>query len=74
MILVQLESALRGSRSELAGEPGDDYGRRTVMHQNAELRRRLEEEQSTYRRKLQLYQDGQQRQALLVQKLQAKVS
>lgn len=43
------------------------------MQQNLELRRKLEEEHSSYKRKLQAYQDGQQRQAQLVQKLQAKV-
>uniref|UniRef100_A0A8C3P413 Rootletin-like coiled-coil domain-containing protein n=1 Tax=Cyanoderma ruficeps TaxID=181631 RepID=A0A8C3P413_9PASS len=37
------------------------------------LRRLLEEEQAAYKRKLQAYQEGQQRQAQLVQKLQAKV-
>ncbi|CAM9226749.1 unnamed protein product, partial [Lampetra fluviatilis] len=37
------------------------------------LRRRVDEEASAYRRKLQAYQEGQQRQAQLVQKLQAKV-
>ncbi|XP_041036037.1 rootletin-like [Carcharodon carcharias] len=39
---------------------------------NAGLRRQLEEEQIAYKRKLQTYQEGQQRQALLVQKLQGK--
>lgn len=38
-----------------------------------DLRRRLEEEQAAYKRKLTAYQEGQQRQAQLVQKLQAKV-
>lgn len=44
------------------------------MQQNIELRRRLEDEHSHYKTKLQSYQDSQQRQAQLVQKLQAKVS
>ena len=39
-----------------------------------DLRRRLDEEQAAYKRKLTAYQEGQQRQAQLVQKLQAKVS
>ena len=39
-----------------------------------ELRRKLEDEHASYKRKLQAYQDGQQRQAQLVQKLQAKVT
>ena len=37
------------------------------------LRQKLEEEQASYKRKLQAYQEGQQRQAQLVQKLQSKV-
>ncbi len=50
----------------------DDSGKSLVYH-NIDLRRRLEEEHASYKRKLQAYQDGQQRQAQLVQKLQAKV-
>ena len=46
---------------------------KTLMQQNIELRRKLEEEHAGYKRKLQAYQDGQHRQAQLVQKLQAKV-
>lgn len=43
------------------------------MQQNIDLRKKLEDEHSNYKRKLQAYQDGQQKQASLVQKLQAKV-
>uniref|UniRef100_A0A3B1IVJ3 Rootletin-like coiled-coil domain-containing protein n=1 Tax=Astyanax mexicanus TaxID=7994 RepID=A0A3B1IVJ3_ASTMX len=46
---------------------------RSLAQQNVDLRRRLEEEQAAYKRKLTAYQEGQQRQAQLVQKLQAKV-
>uniref|UniRef100_A0A3B4YPM5 Ciliary rootlet coiled-coil, rootletin n=1 Tax=Seriola lalandi dorsalis TaxID=1841481 RepID=A0A3B4YPM5_SERLL len=46
---------------------------RSLAQQNVDLRRRLDEEQASYRRKLTAYQEGQQRQAQLVQKLQAKV-
>jgi len=46
----------------------------SVAQQNVDLRRRLDEEQAAYKRKLAAYQEGQQRQAQLVQKLQAKVS
>ncbi|KAL7976175.1 hypothetical protein Chor_008272 [Crotalus horridus] len=46
---------------------------KSLAKQNIELRRRLEEDQGSYKRKLQAYQEGQQRQAQLVQKLQAKV-
>jgi len=54
---------------------GDDAdGKSSSMaEQNVELRRRLDEERSGYRRKLQTYQDEQQRQMQLVQRLQAKV-
>jgi len=37
------------------------------------LKSKLEEEHANYKRKLQAYQDGQQRQAQLIQKLQQKV-
>uniref|UniRef100_A0A4W4HEL0 Rootletin-like coiled-coil domain-containing protein n=1 Tax=Electrophorus electricus TaxID=8005 RepID=A0A4W4HEL0_ELEEL len=53
---------------------GDPSECRSLAQQNVELRRRLEEEQAAYKRKLTAYQEGQQRQAQLVQKLQAKVS
>jgi len=53
---------------------GEDLGTRSIVQQNIELRKKLDEEHSNYKRKLQAYQDGQQRQAQLVQKLQAKVS
>lgn len=46
---------------------------RSLPQQNVDLRRRLDEEQAAYRRKLTAYQEGQQRQAQLVQRLQAKV-
>uniref|UniRef100_A0A8C3NKI9 Rootletin-like coiled-coil domain-containing protein n=1 Tax=Geospiza parvula TaxID=87175 RepID=A0A8C3NKI9_GEOPR len=46
----------------------------SLAQHNIELRRLLEEEQAAYKRKLQAYQEGQQRQAQLVQKLQAKVN
>ena len=52
---------------------GEDLGTRNLVQQNIELRKRLDEEHQNYKRKLQAYQDGQQRQASLVQKLQAKV-
>lgn len=54
------------------GDPHSSESR-SVAQQNVDLRRRLDEEQAAYRRKLTAYQEGQQRQAQLVQKLQAKV-
>ncbi len=45
-----------------------------LVQQIIELRRKLDDEQQTYKRKLQHYYDSQQRQGQLVQKLQQKVS
>ena len=64
----QLEQSLRGDSLE-----SGDSASKTLVQQNIDLRRKLEDEHSSYKRKLQAYQDGQQRQAQLVQKLQAKV-
>ena len=44
-----------------------------LVQQVAYLKSKLEEEHSNYKRKLRAYQDGQQRQAQLIQKLQQKV-
>ncbi|RXN03156.1 rootletin isoform X1 [Labeo rohita] len=69
-ISERLEQALRLD----AGEEGlDSPESRSLAQQNVDLRRRLDEEQAAYKRKLTAYQEGQQRQAQLVQKLQAKV-
>ena len=70
MCVFQLEQALQLEKGEAAREDPNAQG---LFQQNIELRRRLEEEHSGYKRKLQAYQEGQQRQAQLVQKLQAKV-
>ncbi|CAG06853.1 unnamed protein product, partial [Tetraodon nigroviridis] len=69
-ISERLEQALRFDTADGdcdAAEP------RSLAQQTLDLRRRLEEEQAAYKRKLTAYQEGQQRQAQLVQKLQAKV-
>lgn len=66
----QLEQALR---FETGDEDHDSPESRSLAQQNVDLRRRLDEEQAAYKRKLTAYQEGQQRQAQLVQKLQAKV-
>lgn len=66
----QLEQALR---FETEDGDHDSSESRSMAQQNVELRRRLDEEQAAYKRKLTAYQEGQQRQAQLVQKLQAKV-
>uniref|UniRef100_A0A669QPI1 Rootletin-like coiled-coil domain-containing protein n=1 Tax=Phasianus colchicus TaxID=9054 RepID=A0A669QPI1_PHACC len=44
-----------------------------LLHRGMRSLQLLDEEQAAYKRKLQAYQEGQQRQAQLVQKLQAKV-
>lgn len=41
--------------------------------QIALLKQKLDDEHTNYKRKLQAYQEGQQRQAALIQKLQNKV-
>ena len=65
-----MEQALKLSSGEISS---DDVGQKSLVQQNIELRKKLDEEHANYKRKLQAYQDGQQRQAQLVQKLQAKV-
>uniref|UniRef100_A0A672L071 Rootletin-like coiled-coil domain-containing protein n=1 Tax=Sinocyclocheilus grahami TaxID=75366 RepID=A0A672L071_SINGR len=69
-ISERLEQALRLETGE---EGRDSPESRSLAQQNVDLRRRLDEEQAAYKRKLTAYQEGQQRQAQLVQKLQAKV-
>ena len=69
---MQLEQLLQVSsgdieRDSMTSEVG-------LVHQNVSLRSKLEDEHNTYKRKIQAYQDGQQRQALLIQKLQSKVN
>ena len=50
-----------------------DAGNDSLVQQVTYLRHKLDDEHASYKRKLQAYQDGQQRQAQLIQKLQAKV-
>ncbi|KAG7483363.1 hypothetical protein JOB18_046615 [Solea senegalensis] len=69
-ISERLEQSLR---FDTADGDQDSPESRSLAQQNVDLRRRLEEEQAAYKRKLTAYQEGQQRQAQLVQKLQAKV-
>ena len=52
----------------------EDPNTKSLVQQNIELRRKLEDEHGGYKRKLTAYQEGQQRQAQLVQKLQSKVA
>ena len=52
---------------------GDTGPGESLVQTNSILRQKLDEEHANYKRKLQAYQDGQQRQAQLIQKLQSKV-
>ena len=52
---------------------GEVRSNESLVQTNAMLRLKLDEEHANYKRKLQAYQDGQQRQAQLIQKLQSKV-
>ena len=52
---------------------GDSRQNESLVQTNSMLRLKLDEEHANYKRKLQAYQDGQQRQAQLIQKLQSKV-
>lgn len=51
----------------------DDGDKESLVRQNYALRHRLEEEQATYKRRLDTYRQAQQNQAALVSRLQAKV-
>ena len=55
----QLETLLKRERGDVSV---DEVGNQSLVQQNIELRRKLEEEHTSYKRKLQQYQDGQARQ------------
>lgn len=56
-------------RGDGSGSSDDD----TLTRQNTDLRQRLQDEASLYRRRLDTYRQAQQNQAALVSRLQAKV-
>ena len=58
---------------ELAGAASSNDNH-ILMQQVLELRRKLDDEHQSYKRKLQHYQESQQRQAQVVSKLQQKVT
>nr|XP_018903426.1 PREDICTED: rootletin-like [Bemisia tabaci] len=62
---------------EVSGSSGSggkmEEEREPLHHQNQQLRRQLEEESATYKRRLDTYKQAQQHQAALVSRLQAKV-
>ena len=79
VLFFQLEHYIKGGTSPTSGGytsgfgAGDQSVDGNVVQQVAYLKNKLEEEHTNYKRKLQAYQDGQQRQAQLIQKLQQKV-
>jgi len=70
---TQMNDAERDRDDAVVSLTSRDLAGPSVTQQNDELRRRLDDEHAQYKRKLQSYHDEQQRQALLVQKLQTKV-
>lgn len=60
-------------RSTRMSSPGPIESSSQLLRQNHELRNRLQEEQSNYRRRLETYKQAQQNQATLVSRLQSKV-
>ncbi len=71
---IQLEQSLRAQGIDISSDTNsDEPERRILVQQNIDLRRKIEEEHQNYKRKLSNYQEGQQKQAQLVQKLQQKV-
>lgn len=57
----------------LRGDGGGSSDDDSLSKQNVDLRQRLREEASVYRRRLDTYRQAQQDQAALVSRLQAKV-
>ena len=68
---------LESSRKEADEGKDDDleenYSPQFLAKENEQLRHRLEEEASNYRRRMETYRQAQQHQATLVSRLQAKV-
>jgi rootletin len=57
----------------LASGTTEDVAADVLLRQNQDLRRRLEDEAASYKRRLETYRQAQQHQAALVSRLQAKV-
>lgn len=68
---LSARSRADGLSSGLTASSEED--KESLLRQNYALRHRLEEEQSTYKRRLDTYRQAQQNQAALVSRLQAKV-
>ncbi|CAF0803068.1 unnamed protein product [Rotaria sp. Silwood1] len=70
----RLEQSLRAQGVDISSDISSFEPERCILvQQNIDLRRKLEEEHQNYKRKLSNYQEGQLKQAQLVQKLQQKV-
>lgn len=69
----QANSVSAGEGGDYEGEQSGNNENRILTQQIIELRRRLDDDHSSYKRKLQHYQESQQKQAQLVSKLQQKV-
>ncbi|CAF3848033.1 unnamed protein product [Rotaria sordida] len=70
----RLEQSLRAQGIDISSDISSlEPERSLLVQQNIDLRRKLEEEHQNYKRKLSNYQEGQLKQAQLVQKLQQKV-
>lgn len=63
----------RGDGGRLRGDGGGSSDEDSMARQNLDLRQRLQDEASLYRRRLDTYRQAQQNQAALVSRLQAKV-
>lgn len=70
---TKMESARNGGVIEEQGSD-EDFSPDALVRQNYELRHRLEQETTSYKRRLDTYRQAQQHQAALVSRLQAKVS
>ena len=68
-----MSSSLNGMSSSILPVGGSSTSD-VYTQQISLLKQKLDDEHSNYKRKLQAYQDGQQRQAVLIQKLQSKVT
>ncbi|XP_065072928.1 rootletin isoform X2 [Ochlerotatus camptorhynchus] len=67
----RLEAPTASGSGRMSSPSPTDTG--CLMRQNNELRQRLQEEATTYRRRLETYKQAQNNQAALVSRLQAKV-
>ena len=65
---------LKSDSSDIETEDLTSLTKEQLVKLNLEMRSKIEEENQSYKRKLQTFQESQSRQAQLVQKLQQKVN